>query len=127
MGLWDSIKSTVGGIVDKGLEVAGGVVGGYFGGPAGAAVGAKVGDFVGDKLGGAISGSQKDAGAAPGDAIGINMAARAAEAELPGPATVIVGSVVTLRDKLSWFRPAEAESPGPIGIHAKSFAQPKKN
>ena len=55
------------------------------------------------------------------------LAARAAEAELPGPATVIVGSVVTLRDKLSWFRPAEAESPGPIGIHAKSFAQPRKN
>jgi len=55
------------------------------------------------------------------------LAARASVAELPGPATVIVGSVVTLRDKLSWFRPAEAESPGPIGVHAKSFAQPKKN
>ena len=29
----------------------------------------------------------------------------AAEAKIGGPATIIIGTVVTLRDKLSWFKP----------------------
>ena len=29
----------------------------------------------------------------------------AAEAKLGGPATIIIGTVVTLRDNLSWFKP----------------------
>jgi uroporphyrin-III C-methyltransferase/precorrin-2 dehydrogenase/sirohydrochlorin ferrochelatase len=33
------------------------------------------------------------------------LAVLAAEAKLGGPATIIIGTVVTLRDKLSWFRP----------------------
>jgi uroporphyrin-III C-methyltransferase/precorrin-2 dehydrogenase/sirohydrochlorin ferrochelatase len=32
----------------------------------------------------------------------------AAEAELSGPATIIIGTVVTLRDKLSWFKPRDS-------------------
>ena len=52
--------------------------------------------------------------------------ARAAQPELPGPATVIVGSVVTLREKLSWFRPAAADAAGPVAVHAKSFGTPEK-
>jgi uroporphyrin-III C-methyltransferase/precorrin-2 dehydrogenase/sirohydrochlorin ferrochelatase len=55
------------------------------------------------------------------------LAAHAAKADLPGPATVIVGSVVTLRDKLSWFRSSAAETAGPIGVRAASFARPNKN
>jgi len=34
-----------------------------------------------------------------------------AKAELPGPSIIIVGSVVTLRERLSWFRPAGAKTP----------------
>jgi uroporphyrin-III C-methyltransferase/precorrin-2 dehydrogenase/sirohydrochlorin ferrochelatase len=33
------------------------------------------------------------------------LAVLAAEAKLGGPATIIIGTVVTLRDKLSWFKP----------------------
>jgi siroheme synthase len=39
---------------------------------------------------------------APLDAI----AGRAAKAYLPGPAIIIAGSVVTLRERLSWFKSA---------------------
>jgi uroporphyrin-III C-methyltransferase/precorrin-2 dehydrogenase/sirohydrochlorin ferrochelatase len=34
------------------------------------------------------------------------LAEAAAAAELQGPALIIIGSVVTLRDKLSWFEGA---------------------
>jgi len=34
--------------------------------------------------------------------------AEASKADLSGPALIIVGSVVTLRDKLGWFRPLQA-------------------
>ena len=36
------------------------------------------------------------------------LAALVAEAELGGPATIIIGTVVTLRDKLSWFKPRDS-------------------
>lgn len=35
------------------------------------------------------------------------LAALAADAALAGPATIIIGTVVTLRDKLSWFKPRD--------------------
>ena len=34
-----------------------------------------------------------------------DLARRAREEDLPGPSIIIVGSVVTLRDRLSWFKP----------------------
>lgn len=46
------------------------------------------------------------------------IAAEASKAELKGPALVIIGSVVTLRDQLQWF---EAETPAP-GLAAGSTA-----
>ena len=36
------------------------------------------------------------------------LAVLVAEAELGGPATIIIGTVVTLRDKLSWFKPRDS-------------------
>jgi len=36
-----------------------------------------------------------------------DLADKAAAATLPGPAVIIIGSVVTLREKLSWYRPAQ--------------------
>ncbi|MDP2062431.1 MAG: siroheme synthase CysG [Phaeovulum sp.] len=39
-----------------------------------------------------------------------DIAARAAEAGLKGPSMILIGSVVTLRDKLAWFRPDSGHS-----------------
>ena len=39
------------------------------------------------------------------------LAAKARQAELSGPAIIIVGTVVTLRDKLDWRPQAEPRSP----------------
>ncbi|MEE8350624.1 MAG: siroheme synthase CysG, partial [Rhodospirillales bacterium] len=36
-----------------------------------------------------------------------NLADKTNAATLPGPAVIIIGSVVTLREKLSWYRPAQ--------------------
>ena len=44
-----------------------------------------------------------------------DVADRVAKAEFEGPAILIVGTVVTLRDKLSWFAPPEAGD-GPAGF-----------
>jgi uroporphyrin-III C-methyltransferase/precorrin-2 dehydrogenase/sirohydrochlorin ferrochelatase len=63
-----------------------------------------------------------------------DLAERAATANLEGPAIVIVGSVVTLRDRLSWFASAPGEdgtgplacAPGPAsagGSHGESSAR----
>ncbi len=41
-----------------------------------------------------------------------NIAARADEARLMGPAMIIVGTVVTLADRLTWFKPETATSNG---------------
>ncbi|NQV82537.1 MAG: uroporphyrinogen-III C-methyltransferase, partial [Rhodospirillales bacterium] len=38
-----------------------------------------------------------------------DLARRAVEEDLPGPSIIIIGSVVTLRDRLSWFKPASAK------------------
>jgi uroporphyrin-III C-methyltransferase/precorrin-2 dehydrogenase/sirohydrochlorin ferrochelatase len=40
------------------------------------------------------------------------LAAQAADAALAGPSIVIIGDVVTLRRKLSWFKPREGENKG---------------
>ncbi|MAF94741.1 MAG: uroporphyrinogen-III C-methyltransferase [Rhodospirillaceae bacterium] len=40
------------------------------------------------------------------------LAALAADAALAGPATIIIGDVVTLRDKLSWFKPRAGDNGG---------------
>jgi len=58
------------------------------------------------------------------------LAAKVAKLELPGPAIVIVGTVVGLRDKLTWFTPGETADSGPpsrIAVHAGSFAGDEKN
>jgi len=58
------------------------------------------------------------------------LAAKVAKLELPGPAIVIVGTVVGLRDKLKWFTPGEAADSGPpsrVAVHAGSFAEDGKN
>jgi uroporphyrin-III C-methyltransferase/precorrin-2 dehydrogenase/sirohydrochlorin ferrochelatase len=39
-----------------------------------------------------------------------DIAARAEAAGLKGPAIIIIGTVVTLRDRLAWFEPSEASS-----------------
>jgi uroporphyrin-III C-methyltransferase/precorrin-2 dehydrogenase/sirohydrochlorin ferrochelatase len=39
-----------------------------------------------------------------------DIAARATEAGLKGPSMILIGSVVTLRDKLAWFRPDSGHS-----------------
>ncbi len=39
-----------------------------------------------------------------------DIAGKVAEAGLKGPAMIIVGTVVTLADKLTWFRPAKAQA-----------------
>ena len=50
------------------------------------------------------------------------LADKAAEAGLSGPAVIIIGSVVTLRDKLSWFKPAGEEGASePAPFRASSF------
>ncbi len=41
------------------------------------------------------------------------LAAKARAAELGGPSIVIIGTVVTLRDKLDWYAPGENASPAP--------------
>ena len=52
------------------------------------------------------------------------LASEGAEADLTGPAIIIIGSVVTLREKLSWYRPAEGgDSPSRMALHAKSIAK----
>lgn len=40
------------------------------------------------------------------------LARRAVEEGLPGPSIIIIGSVVTLRDRLSWFKPDSAKDEG---------------
>jgi len=58
------------------------------------------------------------------------LAKKVAKLELPGPAIVIVGTVVSLRDKLTWFTPedkAAANRASRIGVRAKSFAGDDKN
>ncbi len=54
--------------------------------------------------------------------------AEVAKLELPGPAIVIVGSVVGLRDKLTWFAPAdEVAQPSRVAMHARTFSDGEKN
>ncbi len=56
------------------------------------------------------------------------LAAKAAGANLSGPAVIIIGSVVTLREKLSWFRPADEEGKSePAPFRAGSFVHGKGN
>ena len=52
------------------------------------------------------------------------LAGEVAEADLSGPAVIIIGSVVTLREKLSWYKPAEGgDRPSRMALHAKSMAK----
>jgi uroporphyrin-III C-methyltransferase/precorrin-2 dehydrogenase/sirohydrochlorin ferrochelatase len=54
-----------------------------------------------------------------------NLARRAVEEELPGPSIIIIGSVVTLRDRLSWFRPVahkNADESNRLGHHAEEIS-----
>jgi uroporphyrin-III C-methyltransferase/precorrin-2 dehydrogenase/sirohydrochlorin ferrochelatase len=41
-----------------------------------------------------------------------DIATKVTNAELKGPAIIIIGTVVTLRDRLAWFKPDEAETEG---------------
>ena len=51
------------------------------------------------------------------------LAGEAADADLSGPAVIIVGSVVTLREKRSWYRPAHREDRASrTALPAKSLA-----
>jgi len=53
-----------------------------------------------------------------------DLAGEAAAADLSGPAVIIIGSVVTLREKLSWYRPAQRQDRASrIALHAKSMAK----
>ena len=53
-----------------------------------------------------------------------DLAGEAVDADLSGPAVIIIGSVVTLREKLSWYRPAEGEDRASrFALHAKSMVK----
>jgi uroporphyrin-III C-methyltransferase/precorrin-2 dehydrogenase/sirohydrochlorin ferrochelatase len=54
------------------------------------------------------------------------LAAKARVAELKGPSIVIIGTVVSLRDKLDWYAPAAAASHGPFdpGAGAECIPSP---
>ncbi len=54
-----------------------------------------------------------------------DLARRSEEEDLPGPSIIIVGSVVTLRDRLSWFTSGgvkDEDASGRLGLHADKIS-----
>jgi len=51
-----------------------------------------------------------------------DLARRAVEEKLPGPSIIIIGSVVTLRDRLSWFKPVADKNAGGLSRPVKEIS-----